>query len=139
MGNQNGIKNLRTGTPHSYAHAFGSPVRACVEANPPSLPYLGAMSNENELTTFLDQEEHNEFKQVIEYLDTQKRGLPYNDPERIRMNFLQDFLELMARTGVKFHDDTNAPYLQGTKEGLAEVTAFMKKNMRKGYQGVEWH
>ena len=92
MGNQNGIKNLRTGTPHSYAHAFGSPVRACVEANPPSLPYLGSMSNENELTTFLDQEEHNEFKQVIQYLDTQKRGLPYNDPERIRMNFLKQFL-----------------------------------------------
>ena len=55
------------------------------------------------------------------------------------MNFLKQFLELIARTGVTFHDDPGAPYLQGTKEGLAEVTAFMKKNMRKGYQGVEWH
>ena len=72
----------------------------------------------NELTTFLSEKEREELNQVIGYLNTQKRKLSHNDPERIRLNFLQDFLELIARTGVKFHDDTNAPYLQGDKEGF---------------------
>ena len=50
-----------------------------------------------------------------------------------KLNFLQDFLELIARTGVKFHDDTNAPYLQGTKEGLAEVLGWLKQKRQRGF------
>jgi len=138
MDNQSGIKNPLLGTPHSYARAFGSRARAHTEADLPALPYLGPMSDEaervkNELTTFLSEKEREELNQVIGYLNTQKRKLSHNDPERIRLNFLQDFLELIARTGVKFHDDTNAPYLQGTKEGLAEVLGWLKQKRQRGF------
>lgn len=138
MDNQSGIKNPLLGTPHSYARAFGSRARAHTEADLPALAYLGAMSDKadkviNELTTFLSEKEREELNQVIGYLNTQKRKLSHNDPERIRLNFLQDFLELIARTGVKFHDDTNAPYLQGTKEGLAEVLGWLKQKRQRGF------
>ena len=138
MDNQSGIKNPLLGTPHSYARAFGSRARAHTEADLPALAYLGAMSDKadkviNELTTFLDQKESEELKRVIEYLDSKKRQLAYNDPERREINFQKQAWELMDRTGVKFHDDPDGPYLSGSKEGLAEVMAFMKMKRQRGF------
>jgi len=34
---------------------------------------------------------------------------------------------MLERTGVELHDDPEAPYIQGTEEGLAEMMAFLEE------------
>ena len=89
------------------------------------------------MSYFLDQKESEELKRVIEYLDSKKRQLAYNDPERREINFQKQAWELMDRTGVKFHDDPDGPYLSGSKEGLAEVMSFMKKKKQRAIQAIQ--
>ena len=74
-------------------------------------------------------------QQVTQYLDIKKKALSYNDPERREINFQKRLWELLDRTGVEFNDDpdTNEASLRGTKEGIAEVMAFMEKEKQRGW------
>lgn len=117
-----GIKGIRTGRANSHAPALGSSTRACVCSA--RTPNLGAMTDKPK-----------QHQQVPQYLDIKKKALSYNDPERREINFQKRLWELLDRTGVEFHDDpdTNEASLRGTKEGIAEVMAFMEKEKQRGW------
>ena len=136
MGTKLGIRSLRTGTHDSHARALGSRARTREEARPPSPSYVGAMSDEgdkvlDEITVFLAEKVQKELKQTAKFLDSKKKGLSYNDPERRQINFTQQFAELLARTGVEFlPDDPVRPSIRGTQKGIAEVNEWLVKKGR---------
>jgi hypothetical protein len=82
----------------------------------------------NEITAFLDEKVKKELKQTAKFLDSKKKGLSYNDPERRQINFTQQFAELLLRAGVEFlPEDPDGPCIRGTKEGIAEVEEWLEK------------
>lgn len=47
----------------------------------------------NEINVFLDEKVQKKLRQTAKYLDSKKKGLSYNDPERRQINFTQQFAE----------------------------------------------
>ena len=85
----------------------GCRARAREEARPPPLTYVGAMSDKaakvmNEINVFLDEKVQKKLWQTAKYLDSKKKGLSYNDPERRQINFTQQCAERLLRAEVEF-------------------------------------